>query len=148
MHLCRANRVGWAKHIRTPRNTRRAGPSHRTQQCAHTLINTRSNSPTYRSVVLGVGMNQVEVDVARLGGGFGGKEDQASGWGAMAALVAFVLKKPAKMCCIAWRICGSLERNPYSSDYKIGFDANHRILAYQATFYQTGCCWFIAGYIL
>ena len=43
-----------------------------------------------------MGMNQVEVDVARLGGGFGGKEDQASTFGAMAALVAYVLKKPAK----------------------------------------------------
>ena len=32
--------------------------------------------------VLGVGMNQVEVDVTRLGGGFGGKEDQASTWAA------------------------------------------------------------------
>ncbi|MGE5106606.1 MAG: molybdopterin cofactor-binding domain-containing protein, partial [Sphingobacteriales bacterium] len=37
--------------------------------------------------VLGVGMNNVEVDVSRLGGGFGGKEDQASTWAAMAALV-------------------------------------------------------------
>ena len=40
--------------------------------------------------VLGVGMNQVEVDVPRLGGGFGGKEDQASAWGAMAAMTAWI----------------------------------------------------------
>ncbi len=89
--------------------------------------------------VLGVGMNQVEVDVARLGGGFGGKEDQASTFGAMAALVAFVLKKPAK--CIPhrmedMRITG--KRNPYSSDYKIGLDKDYKIIAYQATFYQNG----------
>ena len=89
--------------------------------------------------VLGVGMNQVEVDVARLGGGFGGKEDQASTFGAMAALVAYVLKKPAK--CIPhrmedMRITG--KRNPYSSDYKIGLDKDYRIIAYQATFYQNG----------
>ena len=89
--------------------------------------------------VLGVGMNQVEVDVARLGGGFGGKEDQASTFGAMAALVAYVLKKPAK--CIPhrmedMRITG--KRNPYSSDYKIGLDKDYKIIAYQATFYQNG----------
>ena len=89
--------------------------------------------------VLGVGMNQVEVDVARLGGGFGGKEDQASTFGAMAAFVAYVLKKPAK--CIPhrmedMRITG--KRNPYSSDYKIGLDKDFRIIAYQATFYQNG----------
>ena len=89
--------------------------------------------------VLGVGMNQVEVDVARLGGGFGGKEDQASTFGAMAALVAYVLKKPAK--CVPhrmedMRITG--KRNPYSSDYKIGLDKDYKIVAYQATFYQNG----------
>ncbi len=89
--------------------------------------------------VLGVGMNQVEVDVARLGGGFGGKEDQASTFGAMAALVAYVLKKPAK--CVPhrmedMRITG--KRNPYSSDYKIGLDKDYKIIAYQATFYQNG----------
>ncbi|MEX1189104.1 MAG: molybdopterin cofactor-binding domain-containing protein [Bacteroidia bacterium] len=89
--------------------------------------------------VLGVGMNKVEVDVARLGGGFGGKEDQASSWGAMAALVAFVLKLPAK--CVPdrmddMRMTG--KRNPYSSDFKIGFDKDLKIQAYQATFYQNG----------
>ena len=89
--------------------------------------------------VLGIGMNKIEVDVARLGGGFGGKEDQASGFGAYAAMVAWILKQPAK--CIPnrmedMRMTG--KRNPYSSDYKIGFDADHNILAYQATFYQNG----------
>lgn len=106
-------------------------------------IHSSTQGPTavQRTVarVLGVGMNQVEVDVTRLGGGFGGKEDQASGWGAMAAMVAYILKKPAK--CVPnrmedMRMTG--KRNPYSSDYKIGFDANYRILAYQATFYQNG----------
>jgi xanthine dehydrogenase large subunit len=68
-------------------------------------------------------MNRVEVDVSRLGGGFGGKEDQASAWGAMAALVAYVLKRPAK--CILHRMDDMRmtgKRNPYSSDYKIGLD--------------------------
>jgi xanthine dehydrogenase large subunit len=91
------------------------------------------------SRVLGVGMNQVEVDVARLGGGFGGKEDQASGWGAMAALVAWKLKRPAK--CMPHRMEDMRmtgKRNPYSSDYKIGLDENYKIQAYEAIFYQNG----------
>ena len=69
--------------------------------------------------VLGIGMNKVEVDVPRLGGGFGGKEDQASSWAAMAALVAWTLKKPAK--CIPHRMEDMRmtgKRNPYSSDIK------------------------------
>ena len=89
--------------------------------------------------VLGVGMNKVEVDVPRLGGGFGGKEDQASAWGAMAAIVAWVLKRPAK--CIPHRMEDMRmtgKRNPYSSDYKIGLDEALKIVAYEATFYQNG----------
>lgn len=89
--------------------------------------------------VLGVCMNNVEVDVSRLGGGFGGKEDQASTWGTMAALAAWVLKRPAK--CILHRMEDMRmtgKRNPYSSDYKIGLDEDHKILAYEATFYQNG----------
>ncbi len=89
--------------------------------------------------VLGVGMNKVEVDVARLGGGFGGKEDQASAWGAFAAMTAWILKRPAK--CIPHRMEDMRmtgKRNPYSSDYKIGFDADLNIIAYEATFYQNG----------
>jgi len=89
--------------------------------------------------VLGLGMHRVEVDVARIGGGFGGKEDQASLWGALAAMVAWILKRPAK--CVPhrmedMRITGG--RNPYSSDYKIGLDENYNILAYQAVYYQDG----------
>ena len=36
--------------------------------------------------VLGVPMHKIEVDVIRLGGGFGGKEDQATPWAVMAAV--------------------------------------------------------------
>ena len=89
--------------------------------------------------VLGVGMNHVEVDVSRLGGGFGGKEDQASTWAAMAALVSFILKRPAK--CVLHRMEDMRmtgKRNPYSSDFKIGLDAEYNILAYEAIFYQNG----------
>ncbi len=39
--------------------------------------------------VIGVPMHQVEVEVTRLGGGFGGKEDQANAWAALCALAAF-----------------------------------------------------------
>jgi xanthine dehydrogenase large subunit len=89
--------------------------------------------------VLGVGMNKVEVDVPRLGGGFGGKEDQASAWGAFAAMAAWILKKPAKAIphrMEDMRMTG--KRNPYSSDYKIGLDEDLKIVAYEATFYQNG----------
>jgi xanthine dehydrogenase large subunit len=89
--------------------------------------------------VLDVGMNKVEIDVTRIGGGFGGKEDQANPYAAMTALVAWVLKKPAK--CILHRMEDMRmtgKRHPYRSDYKIGLDEHLKIIAYKASFFQNG----------
>ncbi len=91
------------------------------------------------SKVLGIPMNRIEVDVARLGGGFGGKEDQASGFAAMVALASFVLQKPVKLSLHRlddMRMTG--KRHPYSSDFKIGLSKDLKILAYQTTLYQNG----------
>lgn len=87
--------------------------------------------------VLGLGMHQVEVDVTRLGGGFGGKEDQATPWGALAALGAFLTKKPVKLVLdrmADMRMTG--KRHPYSSNFKIGLTADLQLVAYEVTFYQ------------
>lgn len=87
--------------------------------------------------VLGVSMNFIETDTTRLGGGFGGKEDQATTWAVMVALAAYHLKKPVKYCLHRMedmRMTG--KRHPYSSDFKIGLSKDLKILAYEATFYQ------------
>ncbi len=87
--------------------------------------------------VLGTSMNKVEVDVLRLGGGFGGKEDQATHWAVMVALAAKKLKSAVKIILPRqedMRLTG--KRHPYSSDFKIGLDKNGKILAYEVTFYQ------------
>ena len=87
--------------------------------------------------VLGIPMHQVEVDTTRLGGGFGGKEDQATTWAVMCALATHYLKKPVKYSLHRMedmRMTG--KRHPYSSDFKIGLNKDLKILAYEATFYQ------------
>lgn len=87
--------------------------------------------------VLALPMHKVEVDVARLGGGFGGKEDQATPWAVMAALAAYKLNVAVKLVLPRQediRMTG--KRHPYSSDFKIGLNKEGKILAYQATFYQ------------
>ena len=87
--------------------------------------------------VLGIPMHQVEVDTTRIGGGFGGKEDQATTWSVMCALATFHLRKPVKYSLHRMedmRMTG--KRHPYSSDFKIGLDKDLKILAYEATFYQ------------
>ena len=87
--------------------------------------------------VLNVGMHNIEVDVVRLGGGFGGKEDQATPWAVMAALGTQILNRPVKIVLHRMddmRMTG--KRHPYSSDYKIGLSEEMKIMAYQATFFQ------------
>lgn len=91
----------------------------------------------HTAAVLNVAMHKIEVDVTRLGGGFGGKEDQATIWGAMCALATHHLKKPVKYSLHRMedmRMTG--KRHPYSSDYKIGLNKKLKIVAYEATFYQ------------
>lgn len=87
--------------------------------------------------VLGIPMNKIEIDVIRLGGGFGGKEDQATPWAVMTALAAFKLKCAVKLVLPRQediRITG--KRHPYSSDYKIGLTKEGKIISYQVDFYQ------------
>jgi xanthine dehydrogenase large subunit len=89
------------------------------------------------AAVLGRPMHKVEVDVKRLGGGFGGKEDQATHWAAMAALAAARLGAPVELVLNRLddiRMTG--KRHPYSADFRIGLTADGKILAYEATFYQ------------
>jgi xanthine dehydrogenase large subunit len=107
----------------------------------HIRIASSTQGPTavQRTVakVLGIPMHKIEVDVVRLGGGFGGKEDQASAWAVMAALAAKITGKPVKVILNRMddmKMTG--KRHPYSSDYKIGLSKDLKILAYEVTFYQ------------
>lgn len=87
--------------------------------------------------VLGVGMHKIEVDVTRLGGGFGGKEDQATPWAVMVALAVQLLNKPVKLILERhddMRMTG--KRHPYHSFYKIGLDENYKIIAFDCKFLQ------------
>jgi xanthine dehydrogenase large subunit len=87
--------------------------------------------------VLNIPMHKIEVDVPRIGGGFGGKEDQATTWAVMAALAAIKINKPVKIILPRqedMRMTG--KRHPYSSDFKIGLNRDGKILAYEAVFYQ------------
>jgi len=103
------------------------------------VSSTQGPSVVQRMVAraLGLPMHLVEVETRRLGGGFGGKEDQATAWAALAALGAFATKRAVKIVLHRaddLRMTG--KRHPYSSDFKIGLDESLRIVAYEATFHQ------------
>ncbi|MGE5341434.1 MAG: xanthine dehydrogenase molybdopterin binding subunit [Candidatus Omnitrophota bacterium] len=104
-------------------------------------IHSSTQSPTAvqrtAARILKLPMRMVEVEVQRLGGGFGGKEDQATGWACLAALAAFKLKRAVKLVLDRHediRLTG--KRHPYSSDFKLGLAADGSILAYEVMFYQ------------
>ncbi len=89
------------------------------------------------SRILDLPMNKIEVDVLRIGGGFGGKEDQANCWAALAALASYKTGKPVKLILNRQediRLTG--KRHPYSSDFKIGLNKSGKIICYEVTFYQ------------
>jgi xanthine dehydrogenase large subunit len=89
--------------------------------------------------VLGIPMNRVEVDVRRLGGGFGGKEDQATAWAVMAALAAHKTGKPVKLVLSRHDdLYMTGKRHPYSADFRIGLSKELKILAWEVTWYQNG----------
>jgi xanthine dehydrogenase large subunit len=87
--------------------------------------------------VLGLPMHKIEVDVTRLGGGFGGKEDQATPWAVMAALATHHLNQSVKLILNRHddlRMTG--KRHPYESTFKIGLSKDLKILAYEVEFLQ------------
>jgi xanthine dehydrogenase large subunit len=89
------------------------------------------------SKVLGLPMNMVEVEARRLGGAFGGKEDQAATWASLAAIGAWVSGKPVKLYLNRkedMRATG--KRHPYSTDFRIGADKEGNLLAFEADYYQ------------
>jgi xanthine dehydrogenase large subunit len=100
---------------------------------------TQAPTAVQRTVagVLGLPMNLVEVEVTRLGGAFGGKEDQATPWAVMAALAAHVLGRPVKLVLSRhddMRLTG--KRHPYTSEFKLGLTAEGTIVAYEVHLWQ------------
>ncbi|MBW6490496.1 MAG: xanthine dehydrogenase molybdopterin binding subunit [Lentimicrobium sp.] len=82
--------------------------------------------------ILGLAKNEVDVEVRRMGGAFGGKETQANHVAAWAALLANTTKRPVKIHLFRdddQKITG--KRHRFLSKYSIGFDENGKILAYK-----------------
>ncbi len=82
--------------------------------------------------VLGIPKNEVDIEVRRMGGAFGGKETQANHVAAWAALLAHATKRPVKIHLFRdddQKITG--KRHRFLSKYSIGFNGEGKILAYQ-----------------
>ncbi|MBL4819766.1 MAG: molybdopterin-dependent oxidoreductase [Gammaproteobacteria bacterium] len=129
--------LGGQEHLYLETNRARAIPQEDGRLKVYS--STQSPSAEQKSIaqVLGIAMHLVEIDVRRIGGGFGGKESQATPWCCMAALAAYRLQQPVQLVLNRaedMRMTG--KRHPYKQDYKIGLDDHGTILAYQVTHYQ------------
>ena len=81
------------------------------------------------AAALNLSTNDVEVICRRMGGGFGGKEGNASIFSQSAALAAFKLQKPVKLRVNRdddMMITG--KRHDFRIDYEVGYDDEGRIL--------------------
>ena len=80
------------------------------------------------ALVLDVPMNNIVVDMRRMGGGFGGKETQAASPACLCAVVARLTGQPAKMRLPRvedMHMTG--KRHPFYVEYDVGFDASGRL---------------------
>ena len=82
--------------------------------------------------VLGITKNEVEVEVKRMGGAFGGKETQGNHVAAWAALLANATKRPVKIHLFRDddQIMTGKRHRCYGK-YKVGFNNNGQINAYK-----------------
>ncbi len=89
--------------------------------------------------VLNMPFNQVEVEVRRIGGGFGGKETQSVAWASMAALLAHKLRRPVKLRLPRRDdMVMTGKRHDFLNRYRVGFDDQGKVLGCQ--FWLAGKC--------
>jgi len=106
-------------------------------------VHSSSQHPTETQHVvahaLGLNFHQVTCVVKRMGGGFGGKESQAAHFAALAALVSYKLKKPARLILNKdddMEMTG--KRHPFKTDYEIAFNNDGLIKGLKAKLFADG----------
>jgi len=100
-----------------------------------------SETQTLIAELLGIGKNEVVVEVRRMGGAFGGKETQGNHTACWAALLCWHTKRPVKIRLFRdddQKITG--KRHRFLSHYEVGFDNEGRILAAKYQLNSDGGC--------
>jgi xanthine dehydrogenase large subunit len=114
-------------------------PGEQNQLVVHSSTQNSSEVQQVLALVLGLQQNQITVIVKRLGGGFGGKECQATHPAAMAALVALKTKRPARIVYSKdddMMFTG--KRHPFQNDYKVAFNDDGVMTALSARLFADG----------
>ncbi|MEK6374297.1 MAG: xanthine dehydrogenase molybdopterin binding subunit [Acidobacteriota bacterium] len=116
-----------------------AVPGEFDQLTVHSSTQNPSEVQEVIAHLLGLPINKVTVVTKRMGGGFGGKECQATHPAAIAALVAHKTKRQARIAYNKdddMRITGG--RHPFQNDWKVAFDDDGVIGGLRVDFYSDG----------
>jgi xanthine dehydrogenase large subunit len=131
--------IGGQEHFYLESQAALVVPGEYDQLVVHSSTQHPSEIQQVLAKVLGLRQNQVVVVTKRMGGGFGGKESQATHPAGMAALVALKTKRPARIIYTKdddMKFTG--KRHPFQNNFQIAFDDNGRILALKAHLYADG----------
>lgn len=131
--------VGGADHFYLESQACLAVPGEHDQLVLHSSTQAPSEVQHTAAHMLGLMQSQVVCVTKRMGGGFGGKESQATHAGVMSALVAHKTKRPARMIYIKdddMKYTG--KRHPFQNDYKVAFDDNGVITALRINYFTDG----------
>lgn len=115
--------VGGQEHLYLEGQVSMAIPEEQDRMLIYTSSQHPSEVQKLVAEVLGTRLNQVTVDMRRMGGGFGGKETQAAQWACLAAILAsrnnraVKLRLPRMLDMIA-----TGKRHPFENSYVVGVD--------------------------
>jgi xanthine dehydrogenase large subunit len=131
--------MGGADHFYLESQACLVYPGEYNQLVVHSSTQNPSEVQHEVAHLLGLNLNQVVCITKRMGGGFGGKECQATHPAVMAALVAQKTGRPARFVMSKDDdMMYTGKRHPFQNDYKIAFDDNGLILALDGQLYADG----------
>src|ERR1700682_3703851 len=116
-----------------------AQPGEFDQLVVHSSTQNPSEVQHVIAHLLGLPINKVVIITKRMGGGFGGKECQATHPAAIAALVAQKRKRPPRIVYNKdddMRVTGG--RHPFQNDYELAFDDDGVLHGMRVDFYSDG----------
>jgi xanthine dehydrogenase large subunit len=89
--------------------------------------------------VLGLPRHMVVVQCLRMGGAFGGKEVQANGWAAIAALATVKLKRPVRVRLTRFQdMVMTGKRHPFLARFRAGADDAGKLVGLQVELFSDG----------
>lgn len=123
---------GGQEHFYMETQRARAIPLEDKKIIVHTATQSTMECQEVISHLLGLPAHNIIIEVPRLGGAFGGKERAATIWAAMAALGAYLSKRPVQVLLERdedMRVTG--KRHPFQSHWRALYDDTGRIHSYQ-----------------